>query len=221
MIFLYYYTEQSGGHAFWSKRIFAKTDTIAKRMLMTSKKLPVGLAGMAGSGKSIVVKTAIQNGYDVIVMGDEVRDEAKKRNIAPSPENLGEIMLELRRVEGESVIARRCMARINKATSQKIIIDGVRSPSEAEEFRKTFPNFSLIAVHSSPEARFKRIHNRQRSDDPKDWPTFHERDMRELSVGLGNVIAMAEYIIVNEGTRGLAKTQARRILKKVERKWMK
>jgi len=188
---------------------------------MTSKKLLVGLAGMAGSGKSIAVKTATQNGYDVIVMGDEVREEAKRRNLAPTPENLGKIMLELRRLEGDSVIARRCIPKIDKVNDQKIIIDGIRSLSEAEEFKTIFPRFSLIAVHSSPETRFKRINNRKRSDDPQDWHTFHERDLRELRIGLGNVIAMAEYIIVNEGTRGSVKAQARRILKKVEEKWMK
>lgn len=188
---------------------------------MTSNKLLVGLTGMAGSGKSIAEKTATQNGYDVVVMGDEVRAEAKRRGLTPTPENLGKIMLELRRLEGQSAIARRCITRINKATNQKIIVDGIRSLSEVEEFKKSFPRFSLIAVHSSPETRFKRIYKRQRSDDSQDWYTFHERDLRELSVGLGNVIAMAEYVIMNEGTRESAEAQARRILKKVEKKWMK
>jgi hypothetical protein len=32
---------------------------------------------------------------------------------------------------------------------------------------------------------------------------------------------MAEYVIMNEGTRESAEAQARRILKKVEKKWMK
>jgi len=188
---------------------------------MTSNKLFVGLTGMAGSGKSIAVKTATQNGYDVVVMGDEVRGEAKRRGLTPTPENLGKIMQELRRLEGESAIARRCITRINRFTSQKIVVDGIRSLSEVEEFEKSFPKFSLIAVHSSPETRFKRIYKRQRSDDPQDWQTFHERDLRELSVGLGNVMAMAEYVIVNEGTRESAEAQAIRVLKKVEKKWMK
>lgn len=188
---------------------------------MTSERLLIGLAGMAGSGKSIVVKTAIQNGYDVVIMGNEVREEAKRRKLAPTLENLGKIMLELRRLEGESVIATRCINRIDKISNQRIIVDGIRSLSEAEAFKKSFPRFSLIAVHSSPETRFKRVHDRQRSDDPQDWKTFHERDLRELSVGLGNVIAMAEYLIVNEGNLESAKAQARRILRKAERKWMK
>ena len=33
-----------------------------------------------------------------------------------------------------------------------------------------------------------------------EWKVFHERDMRELGVGLGNVIAMAEQMIVNDNS---------------------
>jgi len=39
---------------------------------------------------------------------------------------------------------------------------------------------------------YSRVHGMLR------WEIFHERDMRELSVGLGNAVAMAEYLIVNE-----------------------
>jgi len=188
---------------------------------MTSDKLLVGLTGMAGSGKSIVVKIAAQDGYGVIAMGDEVRDEAKRRNLASTPEKLGRIMLELRQTEGDAVMAKRCITKIDKTAKQRIIIDGIRSLSEVEEFKKRFRNFSLVTVHSSPETRFRRIYDRQRSDDSQDWRTFRERDLRELSVGLGNAIAMAEYVIVNEGSPESAKAQARRILRRVEAKWMK
>ena len=188
---------------------------------MTSNKLVIGVTGMAGSGKSVVVNVAIQNSYDIVAMGGEVRKEAERRNMEPTPENLGKIMLELRQTEGETVIARRCIPKIEKTAKQKILIDGIRSLAEAEEFKKRFTNFKLIACHSSPETRFKRLYNRQRSDDSKDWRTFRERDLRELSVGLGNAIAMSEYMIVNEGEFETAKKKAKEILKTVESKWMK
>ena len=40
---------------------------------------------------------------------------------------------------------------------------------------------------------------------PDGWEVFHERDMRELGVGLGNVIAMAEQLIVNDNSAEEAK----------------
>jgi dephospho-CoA kinase len=186
---------------------------------MPSNKLVIGITGMAGSGKSLVVAVATRNGYAGVVMGDEIREEAKRRNLPSTPENLGKIMLELRQAEGETVIAKRCVSRIERAAEQKVIVDGIRSLAEVEEFKKHFPSFKVIAVHSSPETRFRRLFNRQRSDDPKDQQVFLERDLRELSVGLGNAMAMAEYFIINEGAITRSRDEARQILKKAETKW--
>jgi len=188
---------------------------------MTSDKLVIGLAGMPGAGKSAVVKVAEETGYAIVVMGDIVREEVEKRSMKPTPKNVGKIMLELRRMEGEAVIARRCVPKIEKAMEQKVLVDGVRSLSEVEEFEKHFLRFSLIAVHASPETRFERLYRRRRSDDPRNWEISHERDMRELTVGLGNAVAMAEYIIVNEGSLKVAKDKIREVLRRVEERWMK
>jgi len=188
---------------------------------LDSQKLVVGLAGMPGAGKSIVVSVAKASGYGVVVMGDEVREEAKKRGLEPTPENLGRIMLELRHLKGEAVIAKRCIPKIAGMTESKVVVDGVRSLAEVEEFRRNFPKFALVAVHAAPETRFKRLFHRGRSDDPRSWEVFHERDMRELSVGLGNAIAMAEYMIVNEGSLNIVKKQAAEILRRIEAKWMR
>lgn len=186
---------------------------------MSAGKIVVGVAGMPGSGKSVVVATAVEMGYGVVVMGDVVREETEKRRLELNPRNIGEVMLELRKTGGASVIADKCIPRIERKRSGKVIVDGVRSLSEVEEFRAHFAKFSLIAVHASSETRFSRLYSRRRSDDPDGWEVFRERDMRELGVGLGNAIALAEHIIVNEGNRDAAKARARRILWGIERKW--
>jgi len=164
-----------------------------------AKKIIIGVAGMPGAGKSLVVKAACELGFKVVVMGDEVREEAKRRGIEATPENLGRLMLELREMEGPASIAKRCLEKIQKAKEDFVLVDGVRSMYEVEEFKKHFPNFILLAVHASPETRFRRLFKRRRSDDPVKWKNFVERDNRELKVGLGNVIALADYVLVNEG----------------------
>jgi dephospho-CoA kinase len=186
---------------------------------ITAEKLVVALAGMPGSGKSLVADTARKIGYDVVLMGDVVREEARKRGVEPDAKNIGNIMLELRQTEGKAVIARRCVPKIVSALGQRVIVDGVRSLDEVDEFRKRFPKLVLMAVHASPETRFTRLYSRRRSDDADDWQVFHERDMRELGVGLGNAIAMAEYVIVNEEHVEAVKRKVRETLGKVERKW--
>ena len=186
---------------------------------MNADKIVVGLAGMPGSGKSLVVETAREEGYAVVVMGDVVREETQKRGLDPTPKNIGKVMLELREKGGDSVIAEKCIPRIEQQESGKVIVDGLRSLSEVDAFRAHFSRFSLVAVHASPETRFNRVTRRRRSDDPDGWSVFHERDMRELGVGLGNAIAMAEHLIINENRRDDTKSKVRGTLRSVEEEW--
>ena len=188
---------------------------------MSADKLVVGLAGMPGSGKSVVVDTARELGYAIVVMGDVVRQETTKRGLELTPENVGKVMLELRAEGGNYVIAQKCISKIAEQTSHKVLVDGLRSLYEAEIFKENFAKFNLVAVHASPETRFNRLSNRHRSDDPTEWKAFKERDLRELGVGLGNVIAMAQQIIVNDNSFEYAKSKVRESLGKIEGKWLK
>ena len=184
-----------------------------------SAKFVIGLAGMPGSGKSLVVNVACKMGYAVVVMGDVVRDETRERGLDLDPKNIGKVMLELRKEGGASVIAERCISKIEQQKSEKVIVDGLRSLNEAETFKKRFPNFSLVAVFATQETRFNRLFHRQRSDDPDGRELFNERDMRELGVGLGKAIAMADYLIINEGNKNSTKTAVREFIRRIEKKW--
>jgi dephospho-CoA kinase len=186
-----------------------------------NEKLVIGLTGMPGAGKSVVVNVAKANGYGVVVMGNIVREEAARRGLKSNPQNLGKIMLELRQKEGNSIIAKRCIPKIENKKENKVLVDGIRSLSEVEEFKKHFPKFTLIAIQASPEIRFIRLYRRQRSDDPKSWEIFQERDNRESNVGLEQAIAAAEHTIVNEEEINAAKEKIKEVLRKVEQKWMK
>jgi len=186
---------------------------------MKTDKLVVGLVGMPGSGKSLVVQAAQRKGYAVVVMGDVVREETRKLGLELDPKNMGTVMLNLRKTNGQGVIAEKTIPKIRQAQSPKVIVDGLRSLSEADVFKRNFPKFTLVAVHASPEKRFSRLYFRRRSDDPDEWEVFRERDMRELSVGLGNAIAMAEYLIINENNQEETKAAVAEILRRVEEKW--
>src|SRR3990172_3060440 len=109
---------------------------------------------MPGSGKSLVVDTARELGYDVVVMGDVVRQETLKRGLELTPQNVGKVMLQLRAEDGNHVIAKKCIPKIEEQISPKVLVDGLRSLYEAEIFKEHFAKFSLVAVHASPESRF-------------------------------------------------------------------
>jgi dephospho-CoA kinase len=181
----------------------------------------IGVAGMPGSGKATITEIAHEMGYLAYVMGDEIRDEAKRRKLKPTQENLGILMLKLREEEGPAAVAKRCIPKMEQAKGKVVVVEGIRSLNEVKEFKRRFPNFTLIAIHSSPETRFRRMFKRKRSDDPEGWETFLERDSRELGVGIGSVIATADHIVVNEGTKAQLKTETREVLRNVLGKWMK
>lgn len=185
------------------------------------ERIVVGIVGMPGAGKGIAREIVQKMGYPLVVMGDEIREEAKRRKLKPTPENLGRVMLKLREEEGPAAIAKRCIPKMEKAKGEVVVVEGIRSLHEVDEFKKHFPNFTLIALHASPETRFQRLFQRKRSDDPKGWKTFMDRDLRELSVNIGTAIATADHMIVNEGTKAQLKRKTQEVLKEVLKKWTK
>jgi len=185
------------------------------------RKILIGTAGMPGAGKDTVKKIVQKLGFPVIVMGDEVRAEAKRKGLDITPENLGKVMLQMRKENGPAAVAKRCIPKIEAIESSVVFIDGIRSLYEVEEFKKKFPNVRILAIHASPKTRFKRLLKRGRSDDPKDWEGFIKRDRRELKVGLGDVIATADYMVINEGTKkDLEKNLTTLLRKEVKEIWI-
>lgn len=186
---------------------------------MNADKLVIGLTGMPGAGKSLFVEAAEELGYVKVTMGDVIREETKKRGLELNPANVGKVMLELRKEGGNNIIAEKCVPKIEQQASNKIVIDGIRSLNEADVFSANFEGFKLVTVHAAPEIRFVRLSQRGRSDDPPTFEVFHERDMRELSVGLGNAIAMAEHVLVNDDSMESFKAQVKQYLEWTEEKW--
>ena len=151
---------------------------------------------MPGAGKSTIADGLKPKGYDIVNMGNAVREEAKKRNLEPSRENLGKLMLELREKNGPGAIAELVKSKIETSNANVILIDGVRSNDEIQVLRK-FGTVKLLAIHASTDTRFDFLQKRGRSDDPQTKDHFEERDNRELGVGISNSIALSDYAISN------------------------
>jgi len=157
------------------------------------------ISGLPGAGKSVLVEAARSLKLPVFAMGDVVREEAKKRGLMKTAENLRAIALKLRQEYGPQIIAEMIVNKIMKEASRSevVLIDGVRSWDEVEYFNKTFNETILISVHAPRKVRFQRLLKRGRSDDPKTWKEFVERDERELNLGMGKVIALSDIIFLN------------------------
>jgi dephospho-CoA kinase len=149
----------------------------------------------------------------VFVMGDVVREEVKQQNLPHSPQTLGRVMLELRDLYGPAVIAERCLKKLQHVASPCVIIDGARSEAEISTFKEAIEKVKVVAVHASPQIRFERLQKRGREDDALTLEILHERDARELDIGLGRVIAQADVIILNEGDLEELKAKILQVLK--------
>jgi dephospho-CoA kinase len=183
---------------------------------MQSAKRVICISGMPGAGKGVAADAARQMKLDVLVLGDVIREETERRGLDPTPQNIGAVMLEVRQKDGPAVVAKRLLPKIWACKSHIVIVEGVRSLQELAELRSQYEVLT-VAIHASPKTRFQRLLSRNRSDDPKNWDTFSERDERELNVGLGHVISLADILLVNEGSINELQAEFKEELSKLDR----
>jgi dephospho-CoA kinase len=174
------------------------------------------ITGMPGAGKGEIAEAFQTAGVPVIVMGDVVREEARRRGLEPNPENTKTVMLDLRAKDGLGAVALRCLEDLKQQTYDVVVIEGCRSVAEIDVFDDFAEEVKIICVHAAPNVRFNRLRDRGRDDAPQEWVTFRERDLREISVGLGAVIALSDIMLINEGTIEEFRENARAIVEELQ-----
>ena len=80
------------------------------------------VTGMSGAGKSGIAQAFHDIGIPVIVMGDVIREETRKRGLEPNPENTKKVMLELREKSGPGAVASFCMYELKNLDSEIVVI---------------------------------------------------------------------------------------------------
>ena len=172
----------------------------------------IATAGLPGSGKGLFSDVAASYGIPVFVCGDIVREETRRRGLPLTLESTGAVMLNIREEDGPAVISKRLIPRIDASECDAVIVEGVRNLEEIDELRAKYGAVTLIGIHASPQTRYERLNARGREDDPSTWEEFESRDRRELGVGVGKAVALADEMIVNEGTIDEFQDNARTIL---------
>ena len=114
---------------------------------------------MPGAGKSTIAEGLKSKNREIINLGNAVREEARNRNLDPTRENLGKLMLELREKNGPGAIAELVKPKIESSIANVLLIDGVRSNDEhaIERIR----NSKIIKIiHASTDTRFDFLKKR-------------------------------------------------------------
>lgn len=159
----------------------------------------VAVCGMPGSGKGEFAAVLELQGVPVLSMGDMVRAEVKRQNLAETPGIFGEIAAQLRAEHGEDVLAVRLADAVDELLESNpiVLIEGMRGTAERIVFSLRWSEaFASVAVEASPDVRFTRIQNRGRSEDG-DRASFEIRDTREIGWGLDQIILEADHHIDN------------------------
>lgn len=170
---------------------------------------------MPGSGKEEFVKVARELGFEVIRMGDLVREETKKRGLHMDDQSVGGLANEEREKHGPDIWAVRALPKL---VGQRIIIDGIRGIAEIEIYKKAFlTNLFVISIEASRNIRYERIMRRRRKDATLTKEQFDERDEREKGWGIDQAMADADIVVINEGTLEEFRKEAERVLQEILR----
>jgi len=171
------------------------------------------VTGMPGSGKEEFIKRCIKRKIRVLRMGDLVREEASRSEIELTDEKVGTLAHRMREENGFDHWAKKTLEKIDDRLT---VIDGVRGRAELELFKRELGNRAIVvAIHTSPAIRFERLRSRGRTDAPRSWEEFEARDQRELRWGLGDVISLADHMIVNESSIGNFRRKAEAVIDEI------
>jgi dephospho-CoA kinase len=165
---------------------------------------------MPGSGKEEFINVAEEFGFEVVRMGDLVREEALRRGLDLNDVSVGGLANEERERYGMGIWAERTIPKI---TGPRVIIDGVRGIAEVKVFRDAFSSdLSVVSIEASGDTRYERIRSRGRKDATLTRAQFEGRDERERSWGIEMAMKDAEYTIRNEGALEDYQAEARSLL---------
>lgn len=183
----------------------------------------IAIVGMPGSGKSEVANFFQDKGYAYIRLGQLTLDEIKKRGLECSEANERIIREMLRRKYGMAAFAKLNFPKID-ASQRNIVVDGLYSWEEYLVFKEKYQNFITLAIYASPATRHRRLISRakrHRLDPNLKYRSFslneaQSRDRAEIEkLNKGGPIAMADFLIINEGTKKELKNNLLKIFKKI------
>jgi len=98
----------------------------------------IGLTGKNASGKGEAANYLKSKGFVYYSLSDVIREEATKRGIGHSRDNLINLGNELRKKFGPDYLAKQINIKIKQQLKKKknFVIDSIRSPHEAKELIK-------------------------------------------------------------------------------------
>jgi dephospho-CoA kinase len=162
----------------------------------------IAIVGMPGSGKSVAADYFRSQGVPVLRFGDQTEIGLKELKLAINEKNEREYRENIRKELGMAAMAIKIEPRIRATASdhRTIALDGLYSWEEYVYLKGKFPQLILLAIFAIPSIRYARL--KARLVRPLTGSEAQSRDVAEIEhLNKGGPIAMADYLIRNEGNR--------------------
>ena len=186
---------------------------------MKNKKY-IAVVGLPGSGKSEAIEY-LEKKYKLlkVYFGDVTFDEMKKRKLEINEKNERSVREDLRKKFGQDYYCKKVIEKILKLPKNaNVLVESLYSWQEYSGFKNKFGgDFLTLAIYASPIIRYARLGKR------KVRPlTAHESQSRDYAqienLLQGGPIAMADFTIINEGTKKDLEERLNKIYRKINAK---
>jgi len=163
----------------------------------------IATVGMCGSGKSVAGERLEGLGFAKVYFGGLTLAEVKRRGLEVNEKNERAVREELRRTHGMGAFAVLSLPAVESilAAGRRVLIDGLYSFSEYKILKEKFGDRLLVvAVFTPLSVRYERL--ARRTERPLTPAEAVSRDYSEIeNIEKGGPIALADYTVVNDGTK--------------------
>ena len=178
----------------------------------------IALVGMSGSGKSVAVDFLCEKRYPKVYFGGMILREMEKRGIVRTAESERAFREKIREEEGKDWVVNQVILDVKnliEAGQKRIVLDGVYSWTEYKILKHEFPGaLTFVAVVVPRALRYERVGRRPERPFNKD--EIRERDWTEIeNLEKGAPIAMADYFVMNDGTKEEFHERLEKVLKEI------
>jgi dephospho-CoA kinase len=173
----------------------------------------IAIVGMTGSGKSECAAHFVAAGFQRVRFGDATDVECRKRGLELTEANERLVREQFRDELGPAAYAILNLPRLQAdCVDCDVVIDGLYSWEEYTYLKDRFGEaLVIVAVAGAPATRYRRLAGREIR--PLTAAEAFSRDRAEIeNLNKGGPIAMADYVIVNEGVFADLLQQTERII---------
>lgn len=177
----------------------------------------IGLTGSIGAGKGVVSDVLEEEfGYTQLTVGDVIRSFVKSKGLESTRDNCDKWSEIMRQSKGVDYWMKQVVNEIKEKSYKKVIVDGVRLPSDNEVLKNAFKSdYVLFKVDASPIVRFKRLKKRARPGFPKTLEEFKKHEQRQNEMfNLSETFKQAEEVIDNSSTLEDLEQRVKKVMKK-------